>query len=516
MIESFYLIWRNLYIRSLIRNRVCKDVLLKVDKEYLEENRQYLALLTNRDKQDHNISIHFRGDVSDYLDIKKSNRDMINDADLKTQEDFNFNEIHDGVRKLRLTIKCPTASGMGQLPDSMMDLTLISDFDKDGYPPAPIIKHLFSNLPCKLQRLSLYNNDGCIQSTCVLPQSLTDLSYEEGYSGLKWLVVPPNKVYKNCTLDLDSVKSYQWLLENKFICNVNIQPRVVPRLKSHQLPSHVTDVNLDYGLVVPDLFLPHTVERLSFSTHGTPFSHITNLKLLHISGDYVIKLDKGVLPRSLESLCLCYNQPLELDVLPQTLTSFHLYRYNQPLRPNVLPPSLTYLALISFDQPLDANVLPRKLKILTLLNFNQPTFFANSLPVSLTRLYLDAFKGSFDQCQPLDNLNTLRIDSLVPSLSTLLANVKRLDLYVKTRISEPSGIACLFNTSIESLHLSATEKSTLYPNIFPPTIKYLSLNNVVIESDNVIPNNCRYLKSSDSDIDPKFIPQSARYLKSIQ
>ncbi|KAF2078500.1 hypothetical protein CYY_000250 [Polysphondylium violaceum] len=518
MMSSFFLIWRNQYIRRLIRNLVCQDVFINVDDEYLCNNQQYLSLFTNRDKLEYKISIRFMGKASDYLHINTSNRYLINDVELNIEEKFNLNEIHDGVHKLKLVVG-PTVAGVGQLSDSITNLSLIINIDQDyvdiGDDSLPtVVQQVSSNLPCKLQELH-FRNIGCIQSTCILPLSLTDLNYGSNYSGFKWLVVPPNRVYKNCVLDLDSIESFQWLVENKFICNVNINLSIVPLLKSQQLPSHVTEVHLRRGIVEPDLLLPQTVEYLHFSNYGTPFSHISHLKLLYIYDEYPIKLEKGVLPPSIESLNLTYNQPLEPGVLPKQLTSLYLYTFNLPLCVNVLPSSLTDLYLGYFNQPLNAFVLPQKLKKLCLHMFQQPTFLRNSLPVSLTNLTLYKFKGSFDQCQPLDNLKKLHVYSLVPSLAGLLTNVKKLDLWVDSKIDDPSG-ACLVNTSIESLNLISKRFSTFYPNSFPPTIKYLSIVNVVIETSNVIPNSCRYLKSRNREIDPKYIPPSARYYKSIQ
>ncbi|KAF2078498.1 hypothetical protein CYY_000248 [Polysphondylium violaceum] len=377
---------------------------------------------------------------------------------------------------------------MGQLPDSIRKLTLFAL-------NTPIIQKIISNLPCKLQELDFVNND-FIQSRCVLPQSLTDLHYSGRYDSMKWLVVPPNKVYKNCKFVLNSNESFQWLLENKFIGKIKIGPGAIPMLKSHRLPSHVTDIHLKHGIPDPDLLLPPTLERLFFSNYGTPFSHISHLKDLYINYEYPIKLKKGVLPRSLETLCLSYDQPLEPEVLPDQLRTLYMYEFNQPLKNNVLPLSLTDLTLVSFNQPLNAFVLPPKLKKLTMQGFQLPTFLRNSLPLSLNELTLFKFNGSFDQCQPLDNLKRLKIGSLVPSLAGLFVNVKKLDLFVfDTAIDEPSG-TCLANTYIESLSLYCLVKSTLYPNSLPPTIKYLSLVNVVIKSEKAIPSSCRYLKST--------------------
>ncbi|KAF2075538.1 hypothetical protein CYY_003179 [Polysphondylium violaceum] len=510
--SSFYLVWRNHYIRRLIRNIVCRDILVRVDKEYLEENHRYLSLFSNSDKLDYNIRIHFMGDASDYLDINKSNRDVINELIIHT--DFDLNEIHDGVHTLKLESNGTLASGVGQLPDSITNLTLsgYTEDQEDELSPPPIIQQILSNLPSKLQELRV--SDEFIQRTTALPQSLTDLYYGYKYDNLKWLVVPPNKVYKNCALDLDSIESFEWLVANKFISNVNVELSAVPLLKSRQLPSHVTKVYLEPGIVEPNLLLPETVEYLLLS-FGTPFSHITHLKLLHIYGEYPIKLEKGVLPASLELLTLTYDEPLEPGVLPNQLTTLNLSIFKHPLCINVLPASLTCLTLPSFNQPLNASVLPSKLKTLHLQTFKQPEFLSDSLPVSLTDLSLSAFKGSYKSCQPLDNLKKLQIHSLVPSVAGLLTNVKKLDMWVNNKVDDTSG-TCLYHTSIESLYLNSKVKSTLYPNSFPPTLKYLSLSNVYIRSDNVIPSSCRYLKSRNSHIDPKCIPQSVKLIKSIK
>ncbi|KAF2068397.1 hypothetical protein CYY_010278 [Polysphondylium violaceum] len=503
-ISSFYLIWRNQYIRRLIRNIVCQDVLIRVNNEYLCDNQQYLSLFSNIDKVNHNIRISFLGKARDYLDINNSNRDLINDAELSIQSSFNFNEIHNGVHTLVLKLTNLKAAVMGQLPDSITKLRIFAV-------NPPIVQHLISNLPCKLQELDLMFNS--IESRCVLPQSLTDLDYTGSYDSMKKLVVPPNKVYKNCGIVLDSNESFQCLLENKFISVINIGPGAIPMLKSHPLPSHVSYVYLNHGHE-PDLLLPHTVENLFIYEYGTPFSHISHLKDLEIDNEYPIKLEKGVLPRSLETLSLYYNQPLEPDVFPNQLKTLYLHEFNQPLCVNVLPSSLTDLYLSDFYQPLNTFVLPQKLKRLNLHGIKQLT--PDSLPVSLTDITLFKFKASFDQCQPLDNLKKLQIGSLFPSVGRLLTNVKKLDLFISnTTINDPSG-TCLANTSIENLHLSVNLKSTLYPNSFPPTIKYLSLANVVIESDNVIPSSCRYLKSKFNHIDTKYVPKSVRYIKSIQ
>ncbi|KAF2078494.1 hypothetical protein CYY_000244 [Polysphondylium violaceum] len=497
MTESFYLIWRNQYTRRLIRNLVCQNLVIKVDKEYLILNHQYLALFTNKDKLDYNIRI--RND-NDYLDIN-NNRHLIDDVQLLLTSDFDFNEIHDGVHTLRLKIINTSDDDLiatGVLPPSLTNLQLIND-DRIG---CPLAHHILSNLPANLQELELGIYQNTLISPCIIPTSLTDINsrWSNSYQDLKWLVVPPNKVYKSCKVDVDSMESLEWLKENKWITAINIHPNILDILMfQHQLPAHVTKVELEIGIIQDTSFLPQTLQSLT-CRYGTTFSHLAHLQVLKITDSYQIKLEKGVLPASLQELYLNnYNHPLEIDVLPPLLTTLSLYEYDRPLCINVLPSSLTQLYLVSFDQPLNAFVLPSKLKTLFMRKFNQPILPRNSLPVSLTKLSLIAFKGSFDQCQPLHNLKRLQIGSLVPSLSTLLANVKRLDLLDVEGYEEddPSG-TCLYNTSLESLHIHFHYYGgvkTLYPNTFPPTLKYLTLVNANLKPDDVIPRGCVLLKS---------------------
>ncbi|KAF2078495.1 hypothetical protein CYY_000245 [Polysphondylium violaceum] len=516
MSESFYMIWRNQYTRQLIRNLLCQKFIIDVNKEYLIENHRFLSVFSSKDKLDYNITIRFKGDAGDYLNITHSNRDVINHVhlDLKLEDvSFDLNEIHDGVHKLSLKIKNKRTSVAGELSSSITYLYLC------GKCPS-FAQAILSNLPASLQKLELDIHENSLSGPCIMPQSLTKLksSIYLYYKNLKWFVVPPNKVYKNCKLYIDSFESFEWLLENKWICSVEIDPNILNMLMTqHQLPPHVTKLCVNEDIVLDSSFLPKTLESLTCG-YGTPISHLSNLKSLTITGDYSIKLEKGDLPASLQKLSLYYNHPLQADVLPPHLTTLNFYTYDQPLYTNVLPPHLTTLFLNDYNQPLCVNVFPSTLTDLHLGSFNrpldpfvlpsklkslsihmknnaQPTFPPNSLPVSLTSLTIYGFKGSFEQCQPLDNLRNLKVDSLNPSLATLLTNVKKLDLLETSYKDDSSGIACLYNTSIKSLHLNFCSVKTLYPNTFPSTLRYLTLVNANLESNDVIPSGCVLLKS---------------------
>ncbi|KAF2078493.1 hypothetical protein CYY_000243 [Polysphondylium violaceum] len=526
MTESFYLIWRNRYTRQLIRNILCHNFIINVNKEYLIENHRFLSVFSSKDKLDYNITICFKGDAGDYLNINHINRDVINDVEIDIKSDvdnFDLNEIHDGVHKLSLMIEKRennprknnrTSVATGELPSSITYLNLCGKCQS-------FAQAILSNLPANLKELELKIDQNSLSGPCIMPQSLTKLKSSPylNYENLKWFVVPPNKVYKSCMLYIDSMESFEWLFANKWICNIGIDSNMLNILTTqHKLPPHVTKLGLYDDIVLDSSFLPQTLESLTCG-YGTPISHLTHLKSLTISSDYPFKLEKGDLPASLQELNLYYNHSFGTDVLPPHLTTLDLYGYDQPLYPNVLPPrlttlflndynqplcvnvlpsSLTDLHLDSFNRPLDPFVLPSKLKSLSLQYYTQPTFPPNSLPVSLTSLTIYGFKGSFEQCQPLDNLRNLKVDTLVPSLSTLLTNVKKLSMWVYNKDDDKndrSGIACLYNTSIKSLHLYFCWLKTLYPNTFPPTLKYLTLVKAHLKSNDVIPRGCVLLKS---------------------
>ncbi|KAF2070319.1 hypothetical protein CYY_008356, partial [Polysphondylium violaceum] len=360
-------------------------------------------MFSSKEKLEYNISIRFQGGARDYLDIKQCNREVINVIDIQSDTlYFDLNEIHDGVHTLMVDTENDYTSVTGELPLSINYLHLSNSFD---YRP-PIVEQIVSNLPGNVQELVLDMNRDTITGPCIIPESVTILGSNDSfyYQNLKWFEVSPNKVYMGCQLLIDSVESFEWLLANKWICSVEFARNVLNMLVGRQqLPSHVIKVGLDFDIVQDTSFLPHKLESLA-CRYGTPFSHFAHLKVLKIINDYPIKLEKGVLPPTLQKLRLYYEHALEADILPPHLTTLYLYDYNhplcanllpssitrlsllafnQPLFTNVLPSSLTRLNLTAFNQPLNAFVLPSKLKTLYMLKFNQPTLLQNSLPVSL-------------------------------------------------------------------------------------------------------------------------------------
>ncbi|KAF2078501.1 hypothetical protein CYY_000251 [Polysphondylium violaceum] len=497
MNKLFYLVWRNQYIRRFIRNNQCRDLIINVDENYLNDNHQYLEVFTAQDKLDYNISIRFHKGNYVNNQYKHLVTDLNYDHTFITQSDFGL--IDDGVNRLSLIVK-DGQEGTGKLPSSLTYLELSSWNHRETGPVAEIVHHVLSNIPPNLKTLILPHGY-LFTSNYVIPESITYLGCESRYDNFKRLVVSPNKVYRNCILDVYSVEALQWLHENTWINNIVIDGRV--NITDTPIPPHVATIRVRDGSI-QEYALPKMLEVLT-CTFETPFSHLAHLKILCLL-HYPSKLEKGLLPLSLEEFNVTYNSSLDIDVLPRLLRTLRLYRFNQPLGVGSLPNSLTHLYIGSFNQPLGASVLPQSLKVLKMHNFNQT--WLPSLPPSLVELNIEKFTGSFEaSSQPLDKLNTLNIGSLDASLPRILVNVKSINMSVHS-IIDGSG-TCLYHTSLKRLNLHLIRKTPLYPNSFPPTIEYLSLINADIQSMGVIPEGIT-LKTVFGTIDPKYIPPSVK------
>ncbi|KAF2078485.1 hypothetical protein CYY_000235 [Polysphondylium violaceum] len=510
--DSFYVIWRNKYIRNLIRNLQFQGRVIYVDGQYLTDNHQFLSLFSETDKLNYNISIGFTDTNYNYSNSQY--KSTINDVELLLDyknNTYDLNQFSDGfVNKLRLETDEKTTV-LGTFPESLTSLNLDGSY---RYQSSPAVQYLLSNLPRNLKTLVLGRGYQHTGENVVLPESLSDLQYTSFCSNFKRFVVSPNKVFKNCLLRIESTKDFEWLHQNPWITSICF---ISGRLKldsPNTIPSHVKSITIESG-VMDQSFFPKMLESLNCTMISSPkiLSHFAHLKKLTLK-NCKIKLEADTLPQSLEYFNVRYDLPLEVGVLPQNLTTLLMRQFNHNLDMGVLPNTLTILHINKFNQPLIPNVLPNGLKELSMDNFNQPTLPTHSLPITLTNVNLNSFKGSFASCQPLDHLKKLKLYSIDPSLSTILTNVKRLDLAIPT-MNYPNG-TCLANTSIESLFInclfpSNIVPSSLYANSLPPTLKYLTLSNMDLQSKDLLPNGCIYLKSYCTDINPAFIPPSVHY-----
>ncbi|KAF2070322.1 hypothetical protein CYY_008359 [Polysphondylium violaceum] len=494
--DTFYSIWRNQFIRRLIRNLVCQDIDVQVtDKHYDDREYKYLAMFSSKDKLEYNVSIRYKGTMANYAQSRY--RDVISYLELSLDDDdhFDFDLIDQGVHSLSVSVDTQTRAS-GQLPDSLKYLYLANYFD---YCKGNVVQHVLSNLPRNLKTLKM-SRDYKIKSECRIPDTLTAFDYQSSFESLKHLVLSnhDSRVLQKCVLEVYSMEGFSWLQANRWIDSIVIFGKHRNQelvLSPSTVAPHVTSIrmhdNLKFGhetCIYHESVFPPMLQSLTCS-YPTPVHKLSNLKILNLQY-YPVKLEKNALPPLLEQLSILYDMPLDAGVLPPYLLDLSLKKFNQPLCAGSLPNSLKSLSLGQFNHQLLPSVLPAKLEELTMLSFNQRILCRDVLPGSLKSLMMSSFTGSFETtCQPLDHLTKLNVFSLDPSLSTILVNVKKISIWIYN-IDDPANGTCLSNTSIQSLYLHCLRKSDLYANSLPPTAKHLTLSNVNIQSRQAIPNDC--------------------------
>ncbi|KAF2075543.1 hypothetical protein CYY_003184 [Polysphondylium violaceum] len=497
--DTFFSIWRNLFIKRLIRNFVCQDIVIKVtDGQYDDKEYKYLAMFSSQEKLDYNISIKYRDTMENYTNSLY--RDIINSLYIEL-DTHDFSHIQEGVHSLYFTADLEK-KGCGRLPQSLTYLNMCTYNEKSE---VDVVQYVLSNLPSNLKTLAMpYNN--IIARDVLLPDTLTTLSYNSTDNNLQHFVVSAkDRVLDKCVLQVSSKEALAWLHENKWINKISLEEVQDIEFDSNTIPPHVSSIDINDMIGLDESVFPPMLQSL-MCYYPIPFYHLSHLKTLDISS-YPVFLEPNVLPKSLENLSIDYNLPLEPGVLPIHLKNLYLRRFNQPLCVGSLPDSITILNLGLFNQPLLPYVLPLKLKELSMFNFTQPMLSKNTLPLSLTHIFINAFKGSFEaSCQPLDNLQLLMIGKLDHALSTILCSVKSIKIWVDV-IDSSSDLS---NTCMQNLYLSCWGESNRYSKPFPRTIKQLTLNNVAIQSFGIIPDGCLYLKSSGQHINTLFIPKSVK------
>ncbi|KAF2078479.1 hypothetical protein CYY_000229 [Polysphondylium violaceum] len=498
--DTFFLIWRNLFIKRLIRNFVYQDVVIFVtDGHYDDREYKYLAMFSSQEKLDYNISILYNGTMEHYTNSLY--RDIINSL-IMGSGIHDFSNIQEGVHSIIFTADLEK-KGCGRLPQSLTYLEMCAYNDSSE---VDVVQYVLSNLPSNLKTLAMPCNN-IIARDVLLPDTLTTLDYTSTVNNLQHFVVSAkDRVLDKCVLKVTSKEALTWLHENKWINKISLEEVQDIEFDSNTIPPHVSSIDKYDAISLDESVFPPMLQSLSLSLYSiTPFYHLSHLKTLNTSCQ--VLLEPNVLPLSLENLSLEYTLPLEPGVLPIHLKNLFMRTFNQPLCVGSLPDSITILKLGLFNQPLLPYVLPPKLKELNMYNFTQPMLSENTLPLSLTHIFINTFKGSFEaSCQPLDNLKLLSIYKLDHSLSTLLCNVKSIKIWVDM-IDSSSDLS---NTCMQNLYLTCWGESNRYSKPFPRTIKHLTLNNVAIQSFGIIPDGCLYLKSSGQHINTLFIPKSVK------
>ncbi|KAF2071909.1 hypothetical protein CYY_006766 [Polysphondylium violaceum] len=473
----FYSVWRNIFLRDLVRVKVFVNTKKRISFDDLETNNP-LVSLTNEDKLKHNIFLEsFIFDQEDFENyVKNPYRHVLNsihfnssvytppqqydDEEEEAQEqeeeqggveeikELDLQCIHQGVHCVSFDIKTNSKPCQGFLPDSV---TQVSISEMDGECNTQFINSIIHSLPSGLKSLSI-PEEYKFTSPYVMNDTLHTLQYRSTHDSMQWLVRSPNKVLDACTLEIKAKEEYAWLGNNKWITSAAVI-RSMGDLCSNIVPQHVVKLSIEYddAVIQPDAF-PKKLELLK-CTHP-------------------IRFDKNVLPYSnLTHITLKYYfEKLEKDILPCSLEHLKIGHFEQPLdQVGVFPQGLKTLVLKKFDHPFHPFVLPQGLQILNMPHFKQPFIQANVLPPSLLHLEMQLFSGSFESgSAPLDNLQLLTVDALDASISLLLTNVVKLRIWTLNGFKKGTS---LYNTSIQDLFLYSYERVSVNQSSLPQHLK---------------------------------------------
>ncbi|KAF2078492.1 hypothetical protein CYY_000242 [Polysphondylium violaceum] len=494
---TFYSIWRNVYIRGLVRVNVCREARIKVDLEYLNNNQQHLSLLSNNDKLENNISVILEittiDQLREYLDNKYNS--LVNDLYISIDGEkeqsggldlfIDCDRFPHGITSIEINVD-RNARGRGRLPDSVTKV-LLGRTDIDRFFTYPFIDHVLSSLPNKLEYLGLPLHIK-INAPIHLPNTIQNVSYLSSQAYLQHFVVPPNKVFNDCTLEAKTTNDLQWISNNPWVTRINI-PRIEGDVVGQNLiPKHLRQLTIYSDTEFEKGCLPPSLEFLSVGSTSELVDVLPpNLTQLTLGG-YQGELTRGLLPSSLKLLEIFdFDNVIHLGAMPSRLVVLSLESFNQPLQVGILPNSLVHLRLNGYNHPLVPGILPSLLNTLSIAGFDS-TIAPNSFPLSLTRLDLLSYTGSLDSIGVLDQLTDLSIVNFDRSLHRVISpKTKTLRLAYQNRSSDVD----LLNTLIQHLVLvndgqyndDYKERSFL-----PPTLLTLKAYRIQITN---IPNGCK-------------------------
>ncbi|KAF2078462.1 hypothetical protein CYY_000212 [Polysphondylium violaceum] len=492
--DRFYSIWRNRYIRDCIRCNVCRDNVINVTIEYINDNHRYLSLFTYNDKVEYNIIIQFQIiNIDDVIKYTKSNhRELIDsiyivpnfqidnsddsdeeDVETKQREQQLSKELmysfHQGLRILSFPVVYQHPIGRNhKLPDSITDLHIDCGYLYDVN--SPFVDMILSELPPQLKKLYLSRDLDINVPMCTIPDTLEVFEFATTSENFKHFVVPPNKRFQDCLLQVECGQDLEWVAQHTWVHRAKFASYYFD--PTYVIPSHLTDIDI------------------------------------HARFD---KLGRGVLPVSLTKLTIYeHKEPLEVGVLPPGLLDLELHYYDHQLEQGHLPDSLTKLIMRDYEKPLKPHVFGNRLKSLTLVSFNEE-IQAQSLPHSLEYLDLPVFRGSFEHVGPLDNLNELKIPHLHTSVAILLQNVTKIDI---TTRGIPNKVF-LKDTAIQDLYLlyKSLDRYNLYPGFFPSAVLNIEIRGLDIKMKGVIPDSCVSLNTDQTNLNTKLLPSSINIVK---
>jgi len=502
--KLFYSIWRNSYLRSCIRNRVCQYLVIEYrDIEHLHGDRQYLSLFSNRDKKEYGIFIKLIiRNIDKFNEYNSSkSRELVNDL---VYNDTNFPDyeipqcgldcslIAHGVERFSCYFDELTEC-IGRLPDTVTELDVMPNNFHNNFTNTAL-DDLLANLPSSLHTLSLPSSYEVSADSIELPQSLVNLCYKtNNVKNLRKLILPSNLFFQGNEVIVDTVDDLQWLHNQPWINSMTLNDLQDVVMGVGMIPQHINELEISNNHPMEEGVLPQGLWSLKYRS-SVPITHLSlPKKLTFIYFDSVgIQFEKDMLPPTLETLLISdYYLPLLPGVLPHGLIKLNINTFNQQLDVDVLPQSLGSLSLLNFNQELKPFVLPHRLRYLT-LNQYTGTIVQNALPNQLVQLIFPQYTGSFQhvpQLPQLYQLNILRLDS---SVSRVISNCN----IIKITFVSIDPAFDIQDSLIERLELNyIPNRIPLSSKWVPKQVKILHLSHLDVTSKDLIPRSCVQLTS---------------------
>ncbi|KAF2073099.1 hypothetical protein CYY_005593 [Polysphondylium violaceum] len=365
-------IWRNLYIRNNIRNKLLENVTIVMTVRYLNENNKYLQYIDHRytnicvalDSLDEYSESPYRrliNIVEIHLPTTTLTKDTFGTDNsivhLRIQSCLAIESLPDNIERLQLRYLDRDIDDSLQLPRNLLELEL-SNFDRDIRP---------NSLPSCLKTLRLSFNFNRPLLPNALPESLTLLSLGRCFKQSIGAGVLPTSL-KELTMGGSPITPI-----------------------TNQLATAIFPPSLESFTITHDRFT--TVPRVPFMVTKLLFHAFIFTKQLQVNdipssvvyldlSRYTYKLYPNVIPYGVETLIASsYNLSIDVNDLPDSITSLDMQTFNQSLVN--LPRKLSRLTLDSFNRPIAPNTLVEPLKYCHLPNFqhNLPP-----LPSSITYL----------------------------------------------------------------------------------------------------------------------------------
>ena len=442
---------------------------------------QYLTHLTLGREFSHRIGLNELPPYLTHLTLYKYNHSLVINIEGSIKS-----ILPQSLISLYLNSNQPIAQGTFLNMQSLTHLTLGDNFNHSlaqGVLPQSLTHLIFGNsfnkalaqgvLPQSLTHLTFGHSFNHSIDQGLLPSNLIFLSFDPDFDNKNFCHKQGRDTYAHYVGGIHRIRSYRGF-------NQEIGENVLPTSLTHLIFSFKFDKPLGNSL--------RRLENLTNLAFGCMFNKSIEIDELPINLTHLI-LGKNYEPAYNESVwdyendierhyeysLWCFNQPIKVGVLPQSLTHLTFsVKFNQEIDSNVLPRNLSYLTFGSnFNKPIRRSVLPQNLTDLTFGNCFNQQIEENVLPQNLTNL---VFSSEFNKL--------IRENVLPPNLTRLVFGNK-------------------FNHKIRQ-------------NVIPQSLKYLIFSNNSIYNHelntNILSNNLTHLYLGRYFNEPITLPQSLTHL----